>query len=973
MAARRRTALGGLIVALILPLLAGVPVGAADAPVPGRISTFAGGFGFGPATEVSQQPSALAVHGSTLYVLELWSLIRAVDLQSGAERVVAAVPFQYASSSPQSPFGSPEEIAVDPGGNLYVRGHYRLARVDAQGKLVPVLGNGESGVSPDGTPALEAKGVDHIAISPSGTLYFADQSRVRKVDASGRIVTIAGGLGDRFGDGIPATEARLNPFGITVDANENVYIADSGRWVHRVDAATGMIWHVAGDRVWPPCGDDCPAVDAHLDYVRHLTVTPAGDLLISDSTDYRVRKVDASGIISTLAGTGAASFSGDGGPADLAALLSPDAVTTDRAGHVYIADENRVRRVTPAGGISTIAGNGTRWFSGDGRAANSAQLSVLGGVTTDRAGNVYIVDAGNNRIRKVDAQGRITSIAGAGEVDRGGFSGDGGPATAARIDPSGCPGILIDPAGSVLFADTYNNRIRKIDGQGMMSTVAGSGAANGPDDPEIGDGGAATEAKFASACGLALDAAGNLYISDSANHRVRKVDRAGTITTVAGSGDTRHGDYTGDGGPATAARLNYPAGLAFDGAGRLHIADLGNNVIRRVDGQGTITTVVGRHPVEGPFDPASPTNAVLDGPVGIVFDTAGNLYFSEYDAYRVRRVTPAGGITTVAGAGVAHYSAGDGGPAARAAIVNPRGIAIDAAGSMYVAEVSERVRRIEAIASYMPPVAPTTTSTVAPTTSSTVAPTTSSTVAPTTTSTVAPTTTSTTVPATTTTTRAPTTTTTTAPPPAKVALQSPYSVWVQPTAAALDGIGTWIVPLNDPTARPGQLAPAYLYGHAFSFANSAASGVVGLSTGPAGKFALFSVKGPDGKSYDAAIRFDWQPGRFYFPLVQQTGPGQWVAMVYDHTAAKWVLIGQLSLPSTWGKLAPTTFTIVGWAGDTATSCASYPRADLFVYPTIGYSAGTVATLASSGNSAGGCAGQASAEGGGWVRYQAGTA
>ncbi len=148
---------------------------------------------------------------------------------------------------------------------------------------------------------------------------------------------------------------------------------------------------------------------------------------------------------------------------------------------------------------------------------------------------------------------------------------------------------------------------------------------------------------------------------------------------------------------------------------------------------------------------------------------------------------------------------------------------------------------------------------------------------------------------------------------------------------------------------------------------------MGLSTGPAGKFAVFSVKGPDGRSYDAAVPFDWKAGRFYFPLVQQVGPGQWVAMVYDHTAAKWVSIGQLSLPATWGKLAPTTFTIVGWAGGTATSCAGYPRADLFVYPTIGYSAGTVATLASSGAGAGGCTGQATAEGSGWVRYQVGTA
>lgn len=210
------------------------------------------------------------------------------------------------------------------------------------------------------------------------------------------------------------------------------------------------------------------------------------------------------------------------------------------------------------------------------------------------------------------------------------------------------------------------------------------------------------------------------------------------------------------------------------------------------------------------------------------------------------------------------------------------------------------------------------------------------------------------------------------PSPPPVALQSPYTAWAQPASTPLDGIGTWMVPLNEPVAGAGQLAASYLYGHGFSFAGSTAAGIVGLSTGPAGKFAIFSVTGPDGTSRTAAVPFDWRAGRFYFALVLQAGPGQWRAMVYDHTAGAWISVGQLSLESAWGKLSPVTITIVGWSGDTATGCPAYPRADVLFFGVTGYSAGTSATLVSNGAGAGGCPGRTSAEAG-WVRYQVGGA
>ncbi|MDQ4089319.1 MAG: NHL repeat-containing protein [Actinomycetota bacterium] len=939
-AARRVAAIGGLTLALVASLLAGLPAGAAGAPVPGRITTFAGGLGYGPATDVAQRARGLAAHGSTLYVVD-GTLLRAVDLTTGLERVVNVDPLRNART-PTSPGDFPPlwptDVGLDRAGNVHLVGNNRVGRLDASGEILPVLGSGEFGFSPEGTPALETKGVQDFAFGPSGTLYFEDTYRVRKVDASGRIVTIAGG-GEAFGHGIPATQAAINPFSITVDANENVYVLNGGHTVHRIDPA-GMIWYVAGDHAeWPPCGDNCPAVDAHVDPTA-VAVTPAGDVIITDGRNHRVRKVNTAGIISTLAGTGTQGHSGDGGAAVLAQLWDPWVVATDAAGHVYFEDSHRIRRVTPAGVISTFAGNGTESYGGDGRAAVSAQLGELGGIAVDRSGNVYIVDAGNLRIRKVDSRGVITTVAGTGEVipgtNRGGFAGDGGPATAARIDPDACPGIVVDASGGVIFSDLGNRRVRRIAPDGTISTVAGSGEANWDSD-DLGDGRPATQAVLRSPCGLALDAAGNLYIADTLTHRVRKVDASGTIRAFAGSGPVDgSGFYSGDGGPARSAQLSYPTALAFDSAGRLHVADIGNNLIRRIDGQGTITTVAGRYGISEPGEGGPATQAGLASPGGVTFDGAGNLYIAEYEANRVRRVTPAGVITTVAGSG--RSGLGDGGPATQAELTLSGGLAVDPAGNLYVNEASMRVRRIEAIASYMS-AGPTTTTSVAPAT---------------------------------TTTTARRTTTTAPPPPANVTLQSPYSVWSQPAATPLDGIGTWIVPLNEPAARAGQLPPSYLYAHAFSFAASTATGVVGLSTGPAGKFALFSVKGPDAKSYDAVIPFTWKAGQFYFPLVQQVRPGVWVALVYDYSAAKWIPIGQLTLPSAWGKLAPTTVTIAAWAGGTATNCASYPRADLFVYPTIGYAAGTTATLSSGSAGAGPCAAQVSTEGG-WMRYQVGAA
>jgi trimeric autotransporter adhesin len=538
-----------------------------------------------------------------------------------------------------------------------------------------------------------------LVVDASGNIYFSDifNQRVRKVSPSGRISTVAGtGNAGVVNEEGQAFRTQVNfPMGLFLDGSGNLYIADSeNHRVRKIDAR-GLITTVAGNGTAGFSGDGGPAKSASLTNPMAVTVSATGDLYIADTGNHSIRRVSPSGTITTYAGTGSPGFAGDGGSALEAQFWAPQDLVRSPDGTLYIADtyNNRIRTVSPGGVVGTYAGNGIAAFSGDGGPASAAGVQSPMSIALDANGNVYIADYFNNRIRKISNAGVITTIAGMGAssglCETPPFAGDGGQAILASLCAP--DGIGFDSQGNLVFADSGNGRFRVINPAGTITTVAGTGLTQFG----VGDGLNATGANLRNPFGIAFDTSGNLFVADIYNHRVRKVTTDGFVFTIAGDGTE---SSTGDGGEAVYATLNSPASVVFDSSGNLYIAELEGNRVRKVTPDGIISTYAGTGVKGFGGDGGAAASALLNQPSSLAFDVLGNLYIADTTNARVRRVSPDGKISTFAGNGqriISNAGIGDGGPATSASFFTPLGVAVDGTGNVWITDFNNhRIRRV---------------------------------------------------------------------------------------------------------------------------------------------------------------------------------------------------------------------------------------------------------------------------------------
>jgi hypothetical protein len=479
-----------------------------------------------------------------------------------------------------------------------------------------------------------------------------------------------------------------------------------------------------------PGSEDGTGNEARFDHPSGVATDSSGNVYVSDSYNHTIRKITPAGAVTTLAGLAGSSGSSNG-TGSAARFNYPSGVATDSSGNVYVADSynHTIRKITPAGVVTTLAGLAGSSGSSDG--TGSARFSYPQGVATDSSGNVYVADSANHTIRKITPAGAVTTLAGLA----GSAGSDDGTGSAARFyHPSG---VATDSSGNIYVADRDNHTVRKITPAGAVTTLAGLAGSAGSDD------GTASAARFNYPSGVATDSSGNIYAADPHNYTIRKITPAGEVITLAGlagawgsaegtgsaarfsfprsvATDSRGNVYVGDfddntiqkitpegavttlagfaagdgtgsaDGTRTAARFKFPWGVATDSSGNVYVADTGNDTIRKITPAGAVTTLAGLAGSAGSLDGAG-SAARFHGPTGVATDNSGNVYVAENYNNTIRKITPAGVVTTLAGLAGSAGSADGTGSAAR--FNGPWGVATDSSGNVYVADDSNATIR----------------------------------------------------------------------------------------------------------------------------------------------------------------------------------------------------------------------------------------------------------------------------------------
>jgi uncharacterized protein (TIGR03437 family) len=628
-------------------------------------------------------------------------------------------------------------LTLDPQGRPVIAdaGNNVVVRVEPSGTLTVIAGNGIPGSTGDGGPATGASlGLSATVYNPSvaydsqGNLYIGAGNTIRRVDRNGVIRTFAGnGSFTRSGDYGPAINAGIvGPLSMVFDSFGNLYAAE--QYTVRKITPAGIITTVAGTGAAGYSGDGGPATGATFAGIAGLAVDPQGNLFVADQSNNRVREITTDGKITTFAGTGQSGRDVDGLPATASRLKTPYGLAVGPDG-LYIADENNflVRRVGSDGKMITVAGNGQFSFGGDGGLAIQAGLGQVGGVAVDAKATLYLLDVDFGYLRRVDSQAIITTAAGTG---------------AYRADPDGIPaatgyllaprGMAFDRGGNLYVADSGLSRIRRITPNGIMTTFAGNGERQMP-----ANGATAVATGFNNVDAVVVDSQGNVYAAPSggATWQIVKIDTQGIVRTLAAGPfavsalaidqhDVLYGasmmnntvyrfapdgtptilagngtsGFGGDGGPATKAVLKAPNDIFVDTLGNVYISDGGNARIRRIAPDGTITTVAGGGSAGTQSDNIPATSAGLSFPRGVVADPSGNIYIADFGDNRVRKVSPSGIITTVAGNRIPGFS-GDGGPPLAASLYQPDRVAVDSAGRLFISEFfNNRIRLVTPVA-----------------------------------------------------------------------------------------------------------------------------------------------------------------------------------------------------------------------------------------------------------------------------------
>jgi sugar lactone lactonase YvrE len=617
-------------------------------------------------------------------------------------------------------FYSPFGVSVDALGRVYVTDgdNHTVRRIETDGRVVTIAGYRTANGYMDGSGAVaQFDRPSGIATAPDGSQYVVDSwnNRIRRVTPDGVVTTIAGGaIGSADGPVATAsfsfcalfppfppygTELGCSPSGIAADRAGTLYVADTYNNVIRTITPTGVVSTLAGAAGVPGIADG-PAAQARFNWPSGVAVDGTGTVYVADTVNSTIRKISPSGEVTTLAGEPRTTGTSDG-QGSAARFTLPMAITVDTSGHLYVADSGNytVRKISPSGVVSTLAGVAGLSGSGDGGGTATCcpgRFAAIGSVALDAAGNLYVADRGNHTIRRVAPDGGVTTVAGlaqsSGHVDADGIL--------ARFSLP--RGVAADDQGNVFVADAGNHAIRKVDLAGRVSTFAGR-----PGIPGSADGGPGDN-RFHFPADVAIAGSGDLYVADSDNHVIRKITAAGVASTFAGSAGAP-GSADGSGGTA---RFWRPTGIALDRAGNVYVADSSNSSIRKITAGGIVTTLAGSSGVPGYADAAG-SNARFNFPTALAVDDNGVVYVVDANNNRIRRIAPDGVVTTFAGTGGTGAQDGPASAATfgicairivpdpqspqRVSICNGRGITVDERGDVYVADTyNQSIRRISA-------------------------------------------------------------------------------------------------------------------------------------------------------------------------------------------------------------------------------------------------------------------------------------